>query len=204
VSSSKEQVYKFARYVRGRRMAEGITINRAATLEQAGEMAANMADARDVLIYCEDDEIERLRDALRMVTHSLDCARPFFDPQLGLPAVDYRLRVAKDLLAGVSVEKEDISQAPIAKVTVWDHLPPSVEMYTPGLPAGEHDLYCEPPDHRGQKGPHPFFDIKKANELLCEADGHQFGIPVRECVRCHVQHVVWRSELPSETRGSTP
>jgi hypothetical protein len=31
--------------------------------------------------------------------------------------------------------------APIAKVTVWAHLPPSVELYAPGLPPGEHDLY---------------------------------------------------------------
>lgn len=35
-------------------------------------------------------------------------------------------------------------QAPIAKVTVWGHLPPNVEIYAPGLPPGEHDLYCEP------------------------------------------------------------
>jgi hypothetical protein len=35
-------------------------------------------------------------------------------------------------------------QAPIAKVTVWGHLPPNVEIYAPGLPPGEHELYCEP------------------------------------------------------------
>jgi hypothetical protein len=71
-------------------------------------------------------------------------------------------------LAGLPAEKEDISQAPIAKVTVWDHLPPSVEMYTPGLPPGEHDLYCEPPDPRGQKVPHPCFEKNgdQGDELL--------------------------------------
>jgi hypothetical protein len=35
-------------------------------------------------------------------------------------------------------------QAPIAKVTVWRNLPPNVQIYAPGLPPGDHELYCEP------------------------------------------------------------
>lgn len=35
-------------------------------------------------------------------------------------------------------------QAPICKLTVASWGPAGVEMYTPGLPAGDHELYCEP------------------------------------------------------------
>lgn len=52
-----------------------------------------------------------------------------------------------------STAKTTSSQAPIAKVKVYGHLPASVELYAPGLPPGEHDLYCEPPAPSGQKVP---------------------------------------------------
>ena len=39
---------------------------------------------------------------------------------------------------------EPIDQAPIARVIVHGDLPAEVLMYAPGLPVGEHDLYCEP------------------------------------------------------------
>jgi hypothetical protein len=49
---------------------------------------------------------------------------------------------------GLEAENERLrallTQAPIARVTVWNHLPPSVALYTPGLPPGEHDLYLMP------------------------------------------------------------
>lgn len=35
-------------------------------------------------------------------------------------------------------------QAPIGKLTVATWGPAGFEMYAPGLPPGEHDLYCEP------------------------------------------------------------
>jgi hypothetical protein len=41
-------------------------------------------------------------------------------------------------------EKSNSPQAPIAKIRVWAHLPPDVTLYAPGLPPGEHDVYCEP------------------------------------------------------------
>jgi hypothetical protein len=35
-------------------------------------------------------------------------------------------------------------QAPIARVTVKDGMVTRTGLYAPGLPDGEHDLYCEP------------------------------------------------------------
>lgn len=72
--------------------------------------------------------------------------------------------------------------APIAKVTVWAHLPPSVELYAPGLPLGEHDLYpsasspspaSEPPAER----PSPMIDgIDSAMALQMADSADRAGV----------------------------
>lgn len=47
-----------------------------------------------------------------------------------------------------------LNVAPIAKVTVWAHLPPQVQLYAPGLPPGEHDLFPVPLNQNGALQPH--------------------------------------------------
>lgn len=60
--------------------------------------------------------------------------------------------------AGWEARGPETSQAPIAKVIVREDGPADVMLYAPGLPPGEHDLYCEPPAPGGQKVPHPCFE----------------------------------------------
>lgn len=53
-------------------------------------------------------------------------------------------------------------QAPIVKITVGEnYLIERSDMYAPGLPPGEHELYCEPPAPGGEKVPHPAFETSE-------------------------------------------
>jgi hypothetical protein len=68
--------------------------------------------------------------------------------QQGISAADcesHKLEVG-----GSSPPPATSPQAPIAKVIVRDDGPADVVLYAPGLPPGEHDLYCEPPDEMAQ------------------------------------------------------
>lgn len=46
--------------------------------------------------------------------------------------------------------ERQLSHAPIAKVCVGSAGHTSVELYAPGLPFGEHDLFCAPVSERGR------------------------------------------------------
>lgn len=50
------------------------------------------------------------------------------------------LPTGEKALAGVP----EHPQAPIARVTISDGMATRTGLYAPGLPDGEHDLYCEP------------------------------------------------------------
>lgn len=70
-------------------------------------------------------------------------------------------REVNELLKCIHVETGS-PQAPIARVTIGEsNLVERCGLYAPGLPRGEHDLYCEPPAPGGQKVPHPAFETSK-------------------------------------------
>lgn len=71
------------------------------------------------------------------------------------------------LTAKETMAKPRIDQAPIARVIVYGDLPAEVLMYAPGLPVGEHDLYCEPTALETKVAREPG-DFSK-----CGAVGHQ-------------------------------
>ena len=50
--------------------------------------------------------------------------------------------VAREAVAEIYEEHANV--APIAKITVRDDKIESASLYAPGLPDGEHDLFCEP------------------------------------------------------------
>lgn len=88
------------------------------------------------------DENEQLRAALqRFVT----AAKSWHDFHHGSETVQCDwlcecIPAAERALGGIP----EHPQAPIAKVTVKDGMVARTGLYAPGLPDGEHDLYCEP------------------------------------------------------------
>lgn len=72
--------------------------------------------------------------------------------QVGCEGADGMLRIHRknetcDVCAPEKAGETAAAQAPIARLKVWENLNGtcvSAELYAPGLPPGEHDLYCEP------------------------------------------------------------
>jgi hypothetical protein len=87
------------------------------------------------------------------------------------------------------------SQAPIAKVTVTDGDLATVELYAPGLPPGEHDLFCEPeataPYMRANEtAAAPFNELMRAAHAALDVDVWQPGqfpgfTHILYCRYCH-------------------
>lgn len=95
-------------------------------------------------------EIERLRAicaAAYQMAGAYDAPVRFLD---ALALHDEYLAMTPDQIidALLPVESPDETtpspQAPIARVIVSEDAPAQVLLYAPGLPIGEHDLYCEP------------------------------------------------------------
>ncbi len=65
---------------------------------------------------------------------------------LGRPTagVSYWIAKAESLQERVTKLEETLEHAPIARVTVQDGKVTRTLQYTPGLPDGEHDLWCAP------------------------------------------------------------
>lgn len=117
---------------------------------------------------------------------------PSFDTaQKWVKAEDYealRLRFEKACARVTESESAQVAttpQAPIAKVIVRDDGPADVMLYAPGLPIGEHDLYCEPPAPSGQKVPHPCFAPETKAPHFFHNDS-----PCRHCGKDASEHAV--------------
>ncbi len=74
-----------------------------------------------------------------------------------------------------------IEQMPIAKVTIKDGLAVRTGLYAPGLPDGDHDLFCAPCDPRGGWAPSMFAEQAALNaQPAAEAVRQSTAIPAEE------------------------
>lgn len=136
------------------------------------------------------DEIERLSSELRLAQGARDYANAMLDRYRATPETEEKPVAWRHLVdspytkhpewhyteqqptmepqrfEALFTQPAETSspQAPIARIHVHNDKITGAKFYTPGLPDGEHDLYCEPPAHGGQKV--PFFESDCQHDLL--------------------------------------
>lgn len=111
-------------------------VSRAQSAEAEIERLRSLVQAEATLREGNYAEVKRLRAALvKHGTHAAGCSNASHvgECSCGLWS---SLRGAD--------ETTPSPQAPIARVIVSEDAPAQVLLYAPGLPIGEHDLYCEP------------------------------------------------------------
>lgn len=93
------------------------------------------------------DEPPRESADPRLSAQSLAIARQRFENPL------HQGLFAEGFIAGRASQPPALNLTPIAKVIVREDGPAQVEMYAPGLPPGEHDVFTVPVDSKGEWRP---------------------------------------------------